>query len=289
MMPSCSPALPVKLSCGLSRDGFAVIEMKVFVISYLMLCLLLSVPGSLWAGSSVFARMKDFMETHEEDLDLTVAGLGVRLSESPYIDKDVDVFPVPIIVARYKNFFLDGRKLGYQLKRFPQGDISLIGVPRFNGYDHDDSPFLEGMDDRKGSIDGGIRCLWEHRFLNLEVAGVSDLLNHHQGQDIKLLISRQFYRGFLKPRVGVNWLSEDIVDYYYGVKGEETKPGRPAYEGGSALNLIAGVQMSVPVKGSWVLVTDVQFEELGSRIEKSPLVDESGLWTAMLGLVYHFK
>jgi len=289
MMLSCSPALPVKLSCGLSRDGLPMIKMKIFVISYFMLCLLLSLHGSLWAGSSVFTRMKDFMETHEEDLDITVAGLGVRLSESPYIDKDVDGFPVPIIVARYKNLFLDGRKLRYQLKRFPQADISLIGVPRFNGYSHDDSPFLEGMDDRKGSIEGGIRWLWEHRFLNLEVAGVSDLLNNHQGQELKLLVSRQFYRGFLKPRVGVNWLSEDMVDYYYGVKGEEAKPGRPAYEGGSALNFIAGIQMAVPVKGSWVLVTDVQFEGLGSRIEKSPLVDESGLWTAIVGLGYHFK
>ncbi|MFA5260295.1 MAG: MipA/OmpV family protein [Candidatus Omnitrophota bacterium] len=228
------------------------------------------------------------MTAHEEDLDITVMGLGLRFAESPYIGKDNDVWPVPLIVGRYKNFFVDGRRLGYVLKRFPQGDFSLVGVPRFNGYDHDDSRFLDGMDERKGSIDGGIRCRWKHRLLNLEFIGVSDLLNHHQGQEIKLLVFREFYQGFLTPRVGVNWLSEDLVDYYYGVKGEESKPGRPAYEGGPAVGFNAGIQLAVPVMASWILITDVQFETLGAKIDKSPLVDKQGLWLTVVGLVYRF-
>ncbi|HOY10452.1 MAG TPA: MipA/OmpV family protein [Candidatus Omnitrophota bacterium] len=263
--------------------------MKIPIIICFMVLSFFSLLVSPCAGTSLHARFKDFTDAHEEDLDITVTGLGVRYAESPYIDKDHDVCPVPLIVGRYKNFFMDGRKLGYVLKRFPSGDLSLVGVPRFNGYDHDDSPFLDGMDDRDSGIDGGIRCLWSHRFFSLELVGVSDLFNNHQGQEMKVLVSHQFYQGFLTPRVGVSWLNEDIVDYYYGVRGEESRPGRPAYEGGPAVNFTAGIQMALPVRASWVLVTDVQFEELGSKIEKSPLVDKQRLWTTVVGLVFHFQ
>ena len=264
------------------------VRVKIPVIYFFVVVLVISAAACPCSGSSLPSRMKDFIADQEEDLDVTVAGLGLRFSESPYIGKDNSLWPVPLLAGRYKNFFVDGRKLGYVLKRFPDGDVSLIGFPCFYGYDHNDSPFLDGMDDRDFSIDGGIRCVWNHRLVSLELTGSSDLLNKHQGQEIGFSFSREFYQGFLKPRVGGNWLSEDIVDYYYGVKGEEAKPGRPAYEGGPAFNFTAGLQVAVPIQAAWVLVTDVQFENLGAKIEDSPLVDKQALWTTIVGLVYRF-
>ena len=252
----------------------------------LFVCFLPARPT--YAASTPDRIQQQSLDIHDEDLALTVLGLGLRISESPYIDKDDDIWPVPLLVARYKNFFVDGRKLGYILKQFPQGNFALVGFPRFNGYEQEDSPFLDGMDDRSGSFDGGIRCRWNSCLVSLELTVSSDLLNRHQGQEIGFLVSREFYRGFLKPRLGVNWLSEDTVDYYYGVKGGEAKAGRPAYEGGPAVNWTAGLQMSLPVKGAWILFTDVQFEKLGADIEDSPLVDKQDLWATSVGLVYRF-
>ena len=57
------------------------------------------------------------------------------------------------------------------------------------------------------------------------------MLNEYQGAEITTMISREFLEGAFKPKIGVIWKSENLVDYYYGVLGNEATAGRGYYKG----------------------------------------------------------
>jgi outer membrane protein len=92
----------------------------------------------------------------------------------------------------------------------------------------------------------------------------------------------------LEPRVGAVWLSTDSADYYYGVRPEEARPDRPAYEPGSTVNLTAGLFAFAPVTRRWVFQGFVEAERLGGDLRDSPIVDQDLGWTAFSGLSYRF-
>lgn len=223
-----------------------------------------------------------------EELKGSILGLGVLYSTQPYTDVDEDVWVVPIIKGRYKKFYIDGRSLGYVFNDSEEFEFSVLLKPRFMGYDDSDSPVLAGMDDREWSIDGGLRFKWNNQFFTLSVTALNDLLNQHQGQEISCVLSREFKDGLFTPRLGVRYLSDDIVDYYYGVLGDEAIPTRPAYTADAAVDYFAGLSLAIPVGEKWAIIADFEYENLSSEIEDSPIVDQEEILTYIVGAVYRF-
>ncbi len=79
----------------------------------------------------------------------------------------------PLVEVTYKKLYVQGIQAGYHF--FDTGKFSLdarAGIV-FNGLDPDDSPFLEGMNKRRSTIEGGFVFDWkpgkyptEHRRLH---------------------------------------------------------------------------------------------------------------------------
>jgi outer membrane protein len=215
-------------------------------------------------------------------------GLGVLLAESPYIGVENDTYPVPIINLEYKNLFIDKDIFGYHLFKGDALYLSIIGAPRFAGYDSGDSSALSGMQDRDSSLDAGFRLQLKGKITTFNLICVNDLLDEHQGQEISADLSMKMFDGLLMPRVGIRWLSDDLVDYYYGVKGSEATATRPTYQPGSTVNYVVGLTIGVPLAESWTLVGDIQYEVFGSEIDDSPIVDEDGVFRYTAGIIYSF-
>jgi len=156
------------------------------------------------------------------------------------------------------------------------------------GYDSEDSFALAGMDDRDGSLDGGIKSSLNLQWMYVSLVAVTDLLGEHEGQEISTVLSKKLYEGILTPRIGFKWLSEDLVDHYYGVKSSEATGSRPAYAGDSTVNFLAGVSVGVPISEKWAIIGDFEYENLGSEIEDSPIIDREDIFTYVLGAVYRF-
>ncbi len=219
-----------------------------------------------------------------------ILGAGLRYSTQPYTDVDEDFNAVPLIIGRYKDFYSDGTSFGYIFRELKQANLELSAVlkPRFMGYHSDDSATLAGMEDREWSLDGGLRVAWDNDYFLLKLTGLADLTNEHQGQEFSAVASKELFAGLITPRVGVKWQSDDIVDYYYGVLGSEATGTRAAYKGDSTVNFLAGATVAVPIGEKWTAILDFEYENLGSEIQDSPIVDSEEILTYVAGAVYRF-
>lgn len=217
-------------------------------------------------------------------------GLAVISSPEPYRGTDNETLVIPAFSFSYKRFYFRGIYAGFNL--FDQNgiEVDLIARPRFGGYDEDDSPFLRGMEDRRISADLGFQVEWEGEHFGLRLTPVTDVLDRSGGQEVAFDVLFPLQRGpfRIEPRIGAVWLSADSADYYYGVRSEEARPGRPAYEPGDTVNLTAGMFAFAPVSQKWIFQGFVEAERLGGNIQDSPIVDQDLGWTAFAGLSYQF-
>jgi outer membrane protein len=219
-------------------------------------------------------------------------GLGVAVisSPEPYKGTSNETLVVPNISFAYKRFYLRGIIVGFQLFENDAIELDLVARPRFGGYDADDSRFLEGMEDRRDSADAGFEISWEREHFGLQLTAVSDVLGRYDGQEVTFEVKAPLQRGpfRIEPRAGVVWQSADHVDYFYGVRPDEARPDRPAYEPGDSLNLTAGVFTFAPVTRRIVFQGFARVDRFGSEIKDSPIVDQDYGWIGFAGLSYQF-
>ncbi len=103
------------------------------------------------------------------------------------------------------------------------------GAAAFEGYSGSDSPFLNGMQSRDWSVDGGVNIEAATPVGLLGLSIVTDLLGRYRGQEVEFRYLIMFpLLGFnWIPSGGVRWKSDNLVDYYYGVRPDEARPDRP--------------------------------------------------------------
>ncbi|MBF0522529.1 MAG: MipA/OmpV family protein [Candidatus Omnitrophica bacterium] len=222
-------------------------------------------------------------------------GLVALTTSSPYKDVSTKVWPVPIISWHSKDgkFFVEGKESGYQVLKYQDLTLDAILRPRLMGYDDNDATVLNGMKDRKWSIDGGLRLAWnipDSGNISVETSLVTDLLSEHQGQEAEIAVAKKFKGDIfvLKPKIGLRWQSQNLVDYYYGVQSTEATASRRTYEPSSSLNSFANLSFDMGVSKNWVMATMLEYEQLGSAIRNSPIVEKHGILTGLLGLIRRF-
>jgi outer membrane protein len=203
--------------------------------------------------------------------------------------------PVPVISWKSKDekFFIEGKDLGYQAFKYQDLTLEAILRPRLMGYDDKDSSILNGMKDRKMSLDAGLKFVWdipESGDTALSFGFVADTLSVYQGVEVEAAASKKFKGEIfvLKPRVGVRWQSQNLTDYYYGVKSSEAAGNRPMYQPHSTLNYFSDIAFYLGIHKDWVLTTMLGYEHLGDEIIKSPIVGKHYQLTAIVGIVRKF-
>jgi outer membrane protein len=83
-------------------------------------------------------------------------------------------------------------------------------------------------------------------------------------------------------------LSQDRVDYYYGVRESEATPTRPAYTGEATWNLDVNVTAILNFGPKWTLVALLNREGLGSGIKMSPIVERTSAYALVTSFSYNF-
>lgn len=229
----------------------------------------------------------------ENDAEPQIAlGLGVLLETATYREADNEALVLPYISASYKNFYLKGLKAGYRFSTDKSPvELGVFVSGRLEGYEDDDSDYLEDMDERKYSLDGGVDLEWEQNNWSVELSLASDLLNRHQGQEANLEVGYKFIfnKSFvLQPSVEVQWQSDNLVDYYYGVRAEEARNGRPAYEGSSTINYELGLSGYYNATENLFFVVKVGYTLLGDEIADSPIVEKDYQIESFLGAAWRF-
>ena len=219
-------------------------------------------------------------------------GLGVVVgaSQRPYRDADNKNIALPLLM--YENRWVRFGGTGLDLKLPSAGPVSFALRARysFDGYDADDAPILNGMQDRKSSFWLGGAARWHNPVVDVSAEWVGDASSHSKGQQFKLVLEHSFRTGpvELTPRLGATWLDRKYVDYYYGVTAAEATAFRPFYEGKSTVNAEVGLRTVYSLAPRHALTLDLSTTRLGSAIQDSPLVGRRNVSSARFGYLYRF-
>lgn len=161
----------------------------------------------------------------------------------------------------------------------------LVVKPR-RGFKPDDYAGLAGMEVRTTSVEVGVNGVWVSRPVTVSAAYYTDVSNKSDGDSANLGLShpiRVGNRWRITPSIGAEWLSTDLINYYYGVKFNEITAIRPAYQGQDSINLRLSMALHYGLTRDWVLFGGVNYTQLGSGITTSPLVINDHVTTLHFG------
>jgi outer membrane protein len=220
-------------------------------------------------------------------------GAGVISSPRPYDGASNQTRAIPLLEVSYKRFYLQGIRAGYRVIQEDGFGLDLRVRAQFAGYEPSDSPKLTGMEERRETAEIGIASeiglggRW-----SLGLGAFADVLGRHDGYQVSVDLgwSRVWDRGRfgLFPSLGVVWQSAEFIDYYAGVRPEEVRPDRPAFEGHGAVNAEVGVLGFYRVAPRWRITAIAQLQRLANEFEDSPIVDRRWGYFGLLGLTYDF-
>ena len=221
-----------------------------------------------------------------------IFGLGTIFYTQPYKETNYKMLPLPHIIMRQSCFFIDGLKMGYRVAEGDSGYVDLVVTPRLTHFDPKDNAYLQGMAKRNFSVDGGISTKLRQGMIEFNLAAVNDLLDKSNGQEISVSLGNTYiltnWMTTLTPSLGIKWQSANLVNYYYGVKPNETRPNRPTYSGESSLNYYATLNTTALLTKRSTLFAVVEYEYFGDEIADSPLLDEEKIMSVFVGYGWQF-
>ena len=207
-----------------------------------------------------------------------------------YINDANRTLVVPAVGYEGNHVFLRGLRLGWHAWRQKGMQLDIVAQARLEGFNARDIP-IAGLESRRESMDVGAVLTVSGVVGRLEFIALTDALNRSGGQELALSYGYPIAVGRVRitPKVGVLWWSNDLADYYYGIRPVEVARGAPAiYTVSSALVPELGVNVIASLTRRWTLWGALRYQRLPAEISNSPLVSKSSASTLLVGASYAF-
>lgn len=222
-------------------------------------------------------------------------GISGNNTQDVYQDHDDDISLNIFPEYRGERFNLDFESLSYRLMDDGKYNLEILAKHMNLGYVSGDSTHLTGMDDRDGSINLGLRASYTTDYGVLSLHAVTDVLGSHKGQEVSLQFGEPFYTTHWRGKRdlslgllgGVRWQSDDVIDYYYGIKTSDATASRAAFKGKSAITPFIGIEINAGLTEHISLEAAVRYDHLPDNITDSAIASNNGV-QARLGLSYWF-
>lgn len=243
--------------------------------------------------SAVSAAEKNINES--ESVGKLWAGGGFLTLQKPYKGVEAECYALPLLIYQGPKLTLFGPVATYSLfgeeNRWAFQGLARI---RTEGYNNNDSRYLDGMSDRDPTVELGLRYLHDLNFAVLTLDFSHDILDKHSGWESRLTL-RKTFRDILDiqslnltPSIGLNWRNKQLNDYYYGVRATESESGRDAYNVGGSLGWLTGLQLNYKLSEKWSLFGLANLEWLDNEITDSPIVEKDYTLSLLAGLFFEF-
>ena len=213
----------------------------------------------------------------------------MRLDRSPYRGAGTRRDFIPMYLYEGDLVSLRSNSVGLKFGPSRERRIELFLRHRFEGTPTDEIPAaLAGIARREPGIDAGIGGsfggAWGIAYAEL----LQDVSTASEGSELRLGYKYPWRRGrlSLRPYVTLAVRSSELNDYYYGVRSEEARAGRPAYEAQSGTALEAGVVATYQLEGRWRLLAGAALTRLPGTAARSPIVERRDNTTFTLGALY---
>jgi outer membrane protein len=144
--------------------------------------------------------------------------------------------------------------------------------------------------DRDYAIDLGLEALTDGNWGRLQLAAYHDVSNTHHGYEIAVDYAYAWrrQRWHVAPSIGFSYKSDDLNDYYWGVRPEESSAALPAYQAESGVNRRARVAASYQLRRDLSIAFAAEYELLNAEAAASPIVEDEDVLGAFVGLNYRF-
>ncbi|MEN4052166.1 MULTISPECIES: MipA/OmpV family protein [Sulfurimonas] len=239
-----------------------------------------------------------FFSTHlfaDEKQKLTL-GFGPYIQSEPYKGADDLILPSPVIFfdngivyARWSRFGL--YFLGEREEDYAWG-FSLTAQPRTLGYKASDSTYLEGMDERKSTLEGGLAFSASYqKSTYIEIMLLADMLKTYNSWVTRMEIGNKYEAGKFTfyPSIILLYQSRKFIDYYYGVKTTEVRTDRPAYSPGNGLEYGAQTYIKYPFTKELSALINLRYDIIPKSAKNSPLTNKNYIYSGLFSLIYTFE
>ncbi len=216
-------------------------------------------------------------------------GAGTRAERSPYRGEGSRGDLLPVYLYEGRRMYLHAYRIGMKFEPAPDQRFDLFASHRFEGYSSERLPAsLAGMARRDPGLDLGVAYRYRMGASTLSAEYLHDALDASRGSELRLGYDYDWRSGRfrLQPSVALAWRDAKLNNYYYGVRGAEAAPGRPAYDAGAGLNGSLGLTATYDFAANARVLASVNFTRLSKEIRGSPVVDDRTQISTMLGLMY---
>jgi len=217
-------------------------------------------------------------------------GGGVRATTSPYAEDSADIDLVPLYLYEGDYLFAHGTEFGAHLFRNQTFFVDALASYNFMSLDPGQSNFFDGLDERRQTLDGGLGLGMRGGWGELKLEWLRDMLGRSDGQTVDLTYRYRWDVGnwMFSPFVTLDWESDNLTGYYYGVSDAEATPDRPAYKPGNAKNLFFGINTWYQATDHVFVFGNLGFYALDHTIKASPLVEDDFGTAVFAGAGYLF-
>ena len=236
-------------------------------------------------------------------------GMAVGYGErsNPLIQSDDVPILVDIDIAYFgERFFFDNGDIGLtfidnanvtaSVMARVRSDRVFFGRTdtRFVAFDLAGAPLSSAVElrvpDRDYAIESGIELLSDGRWGNLQASFFHDVSSTHGGFEIDADYGLGFRMGnwYVEPAIGVSYKSEELNDYYWGIRAREASDALPTYEAGDGFNTRARLRAAYYFSREWSLALSAEYERLNEEAAASPVVEQQGVFGWFAGMAFRF-
>ena len=186
---------------------------------------------------------------------------------------------IPFVGMQVGRFSIAGPGVTFALVRSP-----FLGVKLLSSWDKQYEYRGPGMSKRRWSVNGGfeINMLYLRASFQHDVLGRSNGSIYNVSLGHRLLLSSQWMLGL---SAGIEHLSERYMNYYFGVKTEETSFFE-AYHAQRESNYYTRCSITFLLDKYFSLASNVGYKRYGNRVFFSPTVRKRDEYTFMLTGVF---
>ncbi|MDY0117564.1 MAG: MipA/OmpV family protein [Sulfurimonadaceae bacterium] len=222
-------------------------------------------------------------------------GAGPYVQTQPYAGAKAVVVASPVIFFDNNIFYIRWSRAGVYFLGSKEEDyawgLSLVAQPRPYGYESSDAAILEGMDRRKQALEAGIAFSIKVDKIYLEIMALTDVTNHTDAYNVKSELGYEFSLGdfIFYPSFLIIYQSSKFTNYYYGVKPTEATSQRKAYTPTHGVDFGVQTYIEYPLHENFLILVNLRADKLSKEITKSPLVNDSYIYSGLASVLYKFN
>ena len=276
----------------------------------------------VWSGS---AATTDSAVSSERSWNLGVSvGYGQR--SNPLVGADPLTMVAVIDLSWYgKRWFFDNGDVGFTLE--DNELFTLNSVLKMNGerlyFEHANSLLVSFVDetnsgtdagetptdgnggsdggdgfknieydipDRNIALEAGVEFLTDGDWGFFNVAAFSDVSDTHGGYQLDVGYGQSFLwrQWVFSGSLDLSWKSEQLNNYYYGVRKSESNNEFPEYHADAGVNVSARILARYYLTKHVSMAALLEAELLSDAVADSPFVDDDVVTTAYVGVKYNF-